>query len=85
MTPTIPSEDTIVALHQLNSPPLNLILPPILDFQLEHTFIVNRILFAQALTFVPHLFLGGFYGMVYEHLLGCFIPKDPSLRFLKLF
>ncbi len=23
--------------------------------------------------------------MVYEHLLGCFIPKDPSLGFLKLF
>jgi len=23
--------------------------------------------------------------MVYEHFLGCFIPKDPSSRFLKLF
>jgi hypothetical protein len=23
--------------------------------------------------------------MVYEHLSRCFIPKDPSLRFLKLF
>jgi hypothetical protein len=23
--------------------------------------------------------------MVYEHLLGCFIPMDPSSRFLKLF
>jgi len=23
--------------------------------------------------------------MVYEYLLGCFIPKDPSSRFLELF
>jgi hypothetical protein len=23
--------------------------------------------------------------MVYEHLLGCFIPEDPSSRFLELF
>jgi hypothetical protein len=23
--------------------------------------------------------------MLYEHVLGCFIPKDPSSRFLKLF
>jgi hypothetical protein len=23
--------------------------------------------------------------MVYEHFLGCFISKDPSLRFLELF
>jgi hypothetical protein len=23
--------------------------------------------------------------MVYEHFLGCFIPNDPSLRFLELF
>jgi hypothetical protein len=23
--------------------------------------------------------------MIYEHLLGCFMPEDPSLRFLVLF
>jgi hypothetical protein len=27
----------------------------------------------------------GFFGMVYEHLLGHFILKDPSSRFSKLF
>jgi hypothetical protein len=42
-------------------------------------------LFAQALATTPHLFLGGFFGMVYEHIFGCFIPKDPSLGFSKLF
>ncbi len=29
--------------------------------------------------------LGGFFGIVYEHLLICFILEDPSLRFLELF
>ncbi len=29
--------------------------------------------------------LGGLCGMVYEYLSGCFIPNDPSSRFLKLF
>ncbi len=42
-------------------------------------------MFAQALTIAPHLLSGGLYGMVYEHILGCFILKDPSSRFLKLF
>jgi hypothetical protein len=42
-------------------------------------------MFAHALTIVPHLFLSGLYGMVYEHLSGCFILKNPSSRFLKLF
>jgi hypothetical protein len=46
---------------------------------------MNRILFAQTLTFAPHLSLGGFYGMVYEHLLGCLTPEDPSSWFSKLF
>jgi len=39
----------------------------------------------QALIVVPHLFLGGLSRMVSEHFLRCFIPKDPSLGFLKLF
>jgi hypothetical protein len=29
--------------------------------------------------------LGGFFRIIYEHLSGCFIPKNPSLRFSKLF
>jgi hypothetical protein len=44
-----------------------------------------KILFTQALAIVPHLFLGGLFGMVYEHLSGCFTLDDPSLGFLKLF
>jgi hypothetical protein len=31
------------------------------------------------------LSLGALFGMVYEHLSGCLILEDPSLRFLKLF
>jgi hypothetical protein len=42
-------------------------------------------LFTQSLAIAPHLFLSGLSKMVYEHLLGCFIPEDPSSRFLKLF
>jgi len=42
-------------------------------------------LFEHALATSLHLFLGGLFGMGYEYLLGCFIPKDPSLGFLKLF
>jgi len=42
-------------------------------------------LFAQALTIAPHLFSGGLFGMVYEHLSRCFIPKYPSSWFLELF
>ncbi len=40
---------------------------------------------SQALTTTTHLSSGGFYGMVYDHFLGCFIPKDPSLKFSELF
>lgn len=29
--------------------------------------------------------MGELFRMVYEHLLGCFIPKYPSLGFLELF
>jgi len=65
--------------------PLNLVLPPIFDYQLKHNFVLVRTLFAQALAIVPHWFLGRFFGMVYEHLSRCFIPKDPSTRFSKLF
>lgn len=85
MTPTIPLEEIVATLHQLHNPPLDLISPPIFDFQPKNNFVTNRILFAQALTFVPHLFSSGLYGMAYEHHLGCFIPEDPSSRFSKLF
>jgi hypothetical protein len=46
---------------------------------------MDEILFVQALATTPHLSLSGLFGMVYEHLLRCFIPKDPSSRFSKLF
>jgi len=85
MTLTIPLEDTIVALHQLHSPLLDLVLLLIFNYQLEHIFILDRTLFTQALANVPHLFLGGLSGMVDKHLSKCFIPKNPSLRLLELF
>jgi hypothetical protein len=85
MTRAIPSKDIIADLHQPHPPPSNLVPPLIFDFKLEHIFVLNKILFAQALTFAPHLLLGGFFGMIYEHISGCFMLKDPSLRFLELF
>jgi hypothetical protein len=63
----------------------NLVLPPIFYNQPKHIFVLNRTLFSQTLTIVPHLFLHGFSKMVYEHFLGCFIPENPSLGFLELF
>jgi len=50
-----------------------------------HTFFINTTIFAQALTIVPCLSLGGFSRMVYEHFSKCFIPKDPSSKFSELF
>jgi hypothetical protein len=85
MTPTISLEDTVVALHQLHLLPLDLVLPPISNYQPKHIFSINKTLFTQALPDVPHLSLSGLFRMVYEHLLGCFIPKDPSSGFLELF
>jgi len=79
MTLTILSKDIVVALSQLHPALLNLVLPPI--FQPKHTFVLDRILFAQALAIAPHLSSGGLFEMVYEHLLGCFILKDPSSGF----
>jgi hypothetical protein len=81
----IPLQDTIVALHELHPLPLDHVPPLIFYYQLEHTFMLDKILFTQTLTTTPHLSLGGLSRMVYEHLLGCFIPKDPSFRFLELF
>jgi hypothetical protein len=45
---------------------------------------MNKTLFAQDLPTTPHLFSGGLSKMVIEHFSRCFIPKDPSLGFLKL-
>ncbi len=78
-------EDTIVALRQLHPPPSNLVPRHTFDYQPEQTFVLDRILFAQALAIAPHLSLGGLSGMVYEHLSRCFILGDPSLRFSELF
>jgi hypothetical protein len=85
MTPTIPLEDTVVALHQLHPLPSNLVPPSIFDYQHEHIFVLNRILFAQTLAIVPHLSSGGLSRMIYEHFSRWVILEDPSSRFLKLF
>jgi hypothetical protein len=70
MAPTIPSEEIIVALCQLHPPLSGLVFPPIVDYELEHTFVLDKTLFAQALTIIPHLFSSEFFRMVYEHFLG---------------
>ncbi len=46
---------------------------------------MDKILFAQAFSTTPYLSSCGLSGMVYLHLSGCFIPKNPSLKFLNLF
>jgi hypothetical protein len=79
------SKDIVVALHQLHSLPLDLVLPPIFYYKHEHTYVLDKTLFAQALAIVPHLSLDGLSGMVYEHFWGCFIPEDLWSWFLKLF
>ncbi len=84
MMPTIFLKDTIATLHQLHLTPSNLFLAPIFNYEHEHAFVLNKTMFTQALTTTAHLSLGGFFGMVYEHLSGCFIPEDPSLGFLEL-
>jgi hypothetical protein len=78
MTPIILLEDTIVALHP---PSINLVLPPIFNYQLIHIFNLDRIMFAQALAITFHLSLGGLFGKVFEHLLGCLIPRTHPKGF----
>jgi hypothetical protein len=85
MTLTIPLEDTVVAFHQLHPLRSNLVLPPIFDYQHEHTFVLDNILIAQTLAITPHLFLGGLSKMVYEHFSIWFILEDPSSKKLELF
>ncbi len=85
MTPIIFLKDIIDAMRQLHPPPSDLVLPLSFYYQHEHTFVLDKTLFAQALVTTPHLSSSGFFGMVYEYILRCFIPKDPSLRFLELF
>jgi len=59
MTLVIFSEDTIVALHLLHPLSLDLVFPPIFDYQLEHILILDRTLFTQALaTFLICLQVG---------------------------
>jgi hypothetical protein len=77
MMPVISSKDTIVTLRQLHPPLLDYVFPLIFYYKLEHTFVLDKILFAQALTNTPHLSMSGIFGTVYEHILGCFILKDP--------
>ncbi len=60
MKPTIFSKDTVVALHQLHPPLFDLVPSPIFYYKLEHTFVLDRILFAQALATAPHFFQMGF-------------------------
>jgi hypothetical protein len=67
MTLTILLENTIATLRQLHPLSSNLILPPIFDYQFEHTFVLDRPMFTQTLTTIPCLFSNGLYGMVYQH------------------
>jgi hypothetical protein len=46
------------------TPPLDLVPPPIFDYYLKHIFVLDRTLFAQALTTSPHLFSSGFFGIL---------------------
>jgi hypothetical protein len=85
MTLAIPLKNTIVALRQLHLLPSNLILPSIFCYKPEHTYVLDRTLFAQALLATPLLFSSELFGMVYKHLLRCFIPEDPSSGFSELF
>jgi len=55
------------------------------DYQHEHTFVLDKILFAQTLAITPHLSSGGLSRMVYEHFLIWFILEDPSSKKLELF
>lgn len=82
--PTIPLEHTMVTLCQLHPLPFDLDPPLCFNYQLEHTFVLDGTLFEQALTTAPHLFSNGMFRMVYEHIFGCFKPKNPSSWFLKL-
>jgi hypothetical protein len=54
-------------------------------YQPECTFNLDKTLFAHILATTLHLFSNGLSRMVYEHLSGCFISKDPSSWFSKLF
>jgi hypothetical protein len=68
MMPTIPLKNIVATLHQLHPLLLDHVLPYIFYYKLEHTFVMERTLFAHALAIAPHLFLGELFGMVYEHL-----------------
>jgi hypothetical protein len=85
MTPTFSSKDIIVAMRQLDPLPSNFVPPPIFNYRLKHIFVLDRTLFAQTLTNTPNLSSDGLFEMVYEHLMKCFIPKDPSSKFSELF
>jgi len=74
-------EDAIVVLCQLHPFPLNHVFPFIFDYQPKHTFVLDRTLFTHTLTIIPYLSLIGLFGMVYEHILTCVIPKDHPLGF----
>jgi len=84
MSLVVPSKNIIAILLQLHPLPSDHVPPLIFYYQPKHTFVLDRTLFTQALTIIPHLFSGGLFGMVYEHLLRCFILEDQSLGFSKL-
>jgi hypothetical protein len=69
----IPSKDTLV-LHQLHLLPSDHVPPLVFYYKPKHTFVLDKTLFTHVLAIAPHLFLNGLFEMIYEHLLGCFIP-----------
>jgi hypothetical protein len=68
MMPTIPLKNIVATLHQLHPLLLDHVLPFIFYYKLEHTFVLDRTLFTQALATSPYLSLGELFRMVYEHL-----------------
>ncbi len=62
MMPTFPSQNIVATLCQLHPFPSDLVPPLIFYYKLEHTFVLDRTLFAQALAIAPHLSLGELFG-----------------------
>jgi hypothetical protein len=78
-------EDIVATLCQLHPFPSNHVLPLIFEYKLEHTFVLDKTLFAHVLAIAPHLSSGGLFGMVYEYFSKCLKLEDPFLEISKLF
>jgi hypothetical protein len=84
MMPTISLEKHHCNLALTRPPSIKPFLFTFFIINLNTPLFLDWTLFAHALTIIPHLLLVGLFEMVYEHLWGCFIPKDLFSRFLKV-